>query len=158
MRWLPRKAVATEDGRRTLRRSLLASLLAVTGAVAAALWGWRPRVADGGGYREVARWRIPGGEGRFVAVGLNPSLDELRALGERLREELRDRDNAVVMVFDDPEAARQVRRGSRYIGEERFQAALAHQRAVYIKQAGRGEHSLSIYERYPTVVREVVRY
>jgi len=66
-------------------------------------------------------------------------------------------DNAIVMVFDDAEAARQVRRGSRVIGEERFQAALRHQRAMYLKSTGRGEQSLIIYDPYP-VAREVIGY
>lgn len=29
-------------------------------------------------YQEVARWKIPGGEGRFIAVGPAPSAEELR--------------------------------------------------------------------------------
>jgi hypothetical protein len=61
------------------------------------------------------------------------------------------------MIFDDPEAARQAHRGSRSIGEERFRAAILHQRAMYVKQTARGEHSLVIYDRYPDS-REVIRY
>jgi hypothetical protein len=61
------------------------------------------------------------------------------------------------MVFDDPMAARQVRRGSRIIGEVRFQAALLHQKAMYLKSSARGEHSFTIYDVYP-VPREVIRY
>lgn len=143
---------------RWVRRGLLVSLPIGAGALAAALLaGLRSSPADGRGYQEVARWRIRGGEGRFIAVAREATFDELRALGERLREELRHLDNAVVMIFDNLEAARQVRRGSRTIGEERFQAALTHQRAMYVKQASRGEHSLVIYERYPNP-REVIRY
>ena len=55
-------------------------------------------------------------------------------------------------------AAREVRRGSRVTGEARFQAALAHQRAMYLKQSGRKEESLTLYERYPGRPQQVVRY
>jgi apolipoprotein N-acyltransferase len=142
-------------GRRGLLLSVPLGASALVAAVAAAL---RSSPADGRGYREVARWRIPGGEGRFIAVGPEPTPEELRALGERLREEFRPMDDVVVMVFDDAEAAREVRRGSRVIGEARFEAALARQRAVYLKQSGRQEESLTIYDRYPGAPREVVRY
>jgi hypothetical protein len=60
----------------------------------------------------------------------------------------------VVMVFDDARAARDVRRGSRHIGEARFQAALAHQRAMYLKDAARGEHTFTILV-YP---KEVIHF
>jgi hypothetical protein len=99
----------------------------------------------------VPRWRLPEGEGQFIAVGSEPTLDELRALGERLREEFRHLDNTVVMVFDDPEAARQVRTGSQMLGEEGFQ------RAMYLKSTARGEHRLTLYGSYPEV-RELIRY
>jgi len=36
-------------------------------------------------YQEVARWRLPEGEGWFIAVGSAPTSEGLRALGERLR-------------------------------------------------------------------------
>lgn len=144
--------------RRHMRRGALTSLLVAAGGLAAAaIWEWRPRPATGRGYQDVARWRIPGGQGRFIAVGAGPTAEELRALGEQLRRELRDVENAVVMVFDDAVAAREVRRGSRAIGEERFQAGLAHQRAMYVKQAGRREHSLVLYDGYPRI-KDVVRY
>lgn len=138
-------------------RSLLSSLLAGAGALAVVVGGWRGRPLDGRGYDEVAWWRIPGGEGRFIATPPAPTIDELSNLAERLRQEFSDVSNAVVMVFDDAGAAREVRRGSRHIGEERFQAALDHQRAMYVKQAARGEHRLVVYERYPNA-REVVQY
>jgi len=159
VRSLQRTTVALEnqDGQLRVRRSVLASLLAGAGAVVAGLWAWRPRAADGRGYREVARWKIPGGEGRFIAVGPAPSAEELLAVGGRLREEFGRLEHGIVMIFDDPEAAREVRRGSRNIGEERFEAALRHQRAMYVKQTARGEESLVLYAEYPTA-RGTVRY
>lgn len=108
MRWLERSRLALDapDGGVALRRGALASLLAGTAAVAAAVWGRRPRAADGRGYREVARWEIPGGgEGRFIAVAPGTDSAALRALGEQLREEFRRTATAVVMVFDDAGAA-----------------------------------------------------
>ncbi len=58
-------------------------------------------------------------------------------------------------AVSDPEAAREVRKGSRRIGEERFQAALRHQRAMYMKQPARGEHRLVIYSSYPAINGEI---
>ena len=140
------------------RRGLLTSVLAGAGAVAATvMWGSRPRAAHGRGYQEVAWWRVSGGEGRFIAVGPDPTGDELRALGEHLREEFRRLENAVVMVFDQPEAARLVRQGSKTIGEEPFKTAIHHQRAMYVKQPARNEHRLVIYDSYPRI-REEIRY
>ncbi len=134
------------------------------------LFGLRGRAADGRGgpsqtafgwsgapAREVARWRHPAGEGRFIAIRARPTRTELLALGEVLRREYGQHDNIVVMVFDDPAAAREVRRGSKIIGEARFQAALAHQRAMYTKDRARGVHSFTIYQNYP-VPHEVIRY
>jgi apolipoprotein N-acyltransferase len=107
-----------------------------------------PRLSPANGrvYRDVARWRIPGGEGRFIAVGPDPTSDELRALGDRLREDFRHLENVVVMVFDNVKAARRAYFGFRRIGDEGFEAALAHHRAMYVKQAGRGEERLSVYD------------
>lgn len=140
------------------RRGLLLSLPIGAGLIAAGrLSGHGSSPARGRGYEEVARWRISGGEGRFIAVGPVPSPDELRILGERLREEFRRLDNAIVMVFDDAEAAREARRGSRITGEERFQAALRHQRAMYFKSRAKGEESFTVYDAYPSA-REVIRY
>lgn len=140
------------------RRGFLASLLAGAGALAVAVvLGLFPRAAHDRGYQQVVRWSRPEGEGLFIVTGPEPSMDELRALGERLRHEFRYQENVVVMIFDDVRAAREVYRGSRLIGEKRFQAALAHQRAMYLKNIARGEHTFTIYASYP-LVREVIRY
>jgi hypothetical protein len=152
--------VASGSLARTLKtkRGFLASLLGVAGALAAAaVLGFRPHAANDRGYRRVVRWNHPEGEGLLIAVGPEPSADELRALGGRLRSELLDRENIVVMIFDDTRAAREVSRGSRIIGEKRFRAALAHQRAMYLKNVERREHNFTIYASYP-VAREVIRF
>ncbi len=140
------------------RRGFLASLLAGAGAfLAAVVSGLRPRLGHDRGYQRVVWWSRPEGEGLFIATGPEPSVEGLRTLGERLRQEFRDRESVVVMIFDDVRAAREVSRGSRLIGERRFQAALAHQRGMYLKNVLRGEHSFIIYASYP-MIREVIRY
>ena len=66
-------------------------------------------------------------------------------------------DNVVVMIFDDANAAREVRRGSRIVSETEFQAALVHQRAMYLKSSARDEDSFTIYDSYPNI-SEVIRF
>jgi hypothetical protein len=61
------------------------------------------------------------------------------------------------MVFDSAEAGRQVRRGSRIVGERGFQEALTHQRAMYLKDTSRKEHTLTLYAVF-LQPREVIRY
>ncbi|MBI3015513.1 MAG: hypothetical protein HYY65_10740 [Candidatus Tectomicrobia bacterium] len=142
------------------RRRLLTLTLAGAGVAAAAMVsGFRlyPRTSPSGGYRRVVGWNYPEGEGLFIAVKPEPSVDELRTLGRNLHQEFQDRDNMVVMIFDDSRAALDASRGSRLLGEKRFQAALAHQRAMYFKEAARGEDSLTIYAAYPAT-REVIRF
>ena len=138
------------------QRSLRIFLMGGVGALGAALFARTRWIsADGQGYREVARWSVPDGAGRFIAVGSDATERDLRALGEELRGESRNLENAVVMVFDDAAAAREARRGSRVIGEGRFQAALRHQRAMYVKRSAMGEHRLVIYRSYPEVLDEL---
>lgn len=150
-------ALGDETGRLDVRRGALAALVGAAGAMAAVVWGWRRQAAGGASDHIVARWAIPGGEGRFVAIGPDSGTRDLRALADRMREDFAGHENGVAMIFDDAPAARDVRRGSRNLGEERFRAALRHQRAMYVKHAARGEESLVVYTDYP-VVRETFRY
>lgn len=150
---------ANEAGSVSTRRGIVLGMLGGLGAViAAVISGVRfpAGIFAGRGYERVASWKFPGGEGLFIATEAGPTPEDLRILGSKLRDEFRDRHNMVVMIFDDARAAREVSRGSRIIGEEKFQAALAHQRAMYLKETDRKEHSLTIYARYP-VKREVIR-
>ena len=93
----------------------------------------------------------------IVAVRPGPRPENLRLLGQRLKDEFAHVDHAVVMVFDDAEAVRLVRQGSRIIGEKKFQRALLNQRAMYLKSSARDEHSFTIYDTYPQP-RDVIRY
>ncbi len=146
-----RLALGDETGRLDARRGALAALVAATGAIAAGVWGWRPHAAGGDGYQLVAQWTIPGGEGRFVVIRPAPGAKDLHAVADRMREDFSRHENGMAMIFDDVQAARDARHGSRNLGEERFRAALRHQRAMYVKHSARGEESLVVYADYPIV-------
>lgn len=109
-------------------------------------------------YQRVIGWSYQeGGGGLFVATKPSPKIEELRALGRMLSLEFRNQENMAIMVFDAVWAARDASRGSRKIGEKRFQAALSHQKAMYFRQSARAENSFNIYDNYPKV-REVIRF
>src|SRR5882672_3722900 len=58
-------------------------------------------------YKIVEQWSIPnGGFGRAILVKANPTETELRALGERLRQDTRNDRNAFIFVYDEEGAAR----------------------------------------------------
>lgn len=96
-------------------------------------------------------------KGLMIAISPHSTEEELRGVGKRLHDKFRGvNNNVAVMVFDDATAARQVRKGSRNVDEARFEAALIHQRAMYLKSASRGEESFTIYKSYPAVA-EVIR-
>ena len=141
------------------RQRVVMALLLGAGSVALGWVSWLlPSATDRRSYKVVAQWRIPGGgKGLILAVGTDPSHEDLRLVGERLKEKFGHLDHAVVMVFDDAEAAHLVRQGSRIIGEEKFRSALLHQRAMYLRSSARGVHTLTIYEIYPEP-REIINY
>lgn len=121
----PSLPLTGRPGRLAGRRGVLAAVIAAAGAAGSGVWGWWLRAAGGDGYEVVATWRIPGGEGWFVVVPPEPDDGALRALVERLRTRFSAHENGVAMIFDDPQAARDVRRGSRNLGEERFRGRTA---------------------------------
>jgi len=135
------------------RRRLIASGLLGVGTLAAApFFVSRFSGLGFGEYQVIAEWQIPGGgKGMIIATRESSGLEQLRALVERFRQRFRGVDNVTVMIFDDAAAAAQVRRGSRHVSEPQFEAALAHQRAMYLKSLGRGQESLTIYDAYPAV-------
>lgn len=143
------------EARRTSRRSLLKYALGTLGSLAApsadvALSPSRSTAS----YRVVDRRDLSGGgTGLFIAVAPGLTGEGLKALGEQLRAEFHWQPNLAVEVFDDVEAARTVRAGSRVVGEEPFTAAKAHQRASYRKNARSGQDVLTIYGESPERVR-----
>lgn len=141
------------------RRGVIASLLLGLGALAAKSFSWLNfPAADGGEYQVITEWQIAAGsKGLMIAISPHSTVEELRSLGKRLQDKFQGVDNAAVMVFDDAAAAREVRKGSRTVDEARFQAALSHQRAIYLKSTSRGEDSFTIYKSYP-VVAETIRF
>ena len=142
------------------RRGVIASLLIGMGGLAVKSFSWfHFSAADGGeDYQVIAQWQVPtGGKGLIIAMSPGSTLQELRALGNRVQERFHGVDNVVVMIFDDANAAREVRRGSRIVSETEFQAALVHQRAMYLKSSARDEDSFTIYDSYPNI-REVIRF
>jgi hypothetical protein len=123
------------------RRTLaVAGILALVGAGAGAIGsGLAPRLAGygGPGYEVVDRWELRGGGyGMYVAVAPGLTPEDLRRLGERLRDGTAREPGAVVIVFDDAQAARTVRTGARVVGNEAYERAIPHQLAIYLKQAG----------------------
>jgi hypothetical protein len=142
------------------RRGVIASLLLGTGTLAAKSFSWLQFSPTDGGedYQVIAQWQVPtGGKGLIIAISPGSTLEELRALGKRVQERFHGVDNVAVMIFDDANAARKVRRGSRIISETEFQAALVHQRAMYLKSSARDEDSFTIYDSYPNI-SEVIRF
>ena len=141
------------------RRGLIASLLIGAGTLAAKSFAWLNfSSAHGGEYQVIVEWENAAADkGLMIAISPDSTLEELRALGKRLQGRFHGVDNVAVMIFDDAGAALQVRKGSRNVDEVRFQAALRHQRAMYLKHSDRGEETLTVYKSYP-VVGEVIRY
>lgn len=141
------------------RRGVIGSLLIGMGTLAVKSFAWLNfSSARGGEYQVIAEWEnTAAGRGLMIAISPDSTLEELRALGKRLQGRFHGVDNVAVMIFDDAGAALQVRKGSRNVDEARFQAALRHQRAMYLKSLDRGEETLTVYKSYP-VVGEVIRF
>ena len=140
------------------RRGVIASLFIGAGTLAVKSFAWLNfSSAHDGEYQVIAEWEnTAAGKGLMIAITPDSTLEQLRALGQHLQDRFREVDNAAVMIFDDAAAALQVRKGSRNVDETLFQAALGHQRAMYLKSLARGVESLTIYKSYP-VVSEVIR-
>ena len=141
------------------RRGALVSLLVGMATVVAKYFSWFDFSSAGREeYRVIADWQsTPDSRGLIISISPHSTWEDLRGIGKRLHDKFHDVDNVAVMVFDDAAAARQIRRGSRYVDETRFQAALAHQQGMYLKSARRGKDDFTIYKPYP-VVSEVIRF
>lgn len=141
------------------RRGVIALLLLGAGTLAVKSFPWVRFFHDRGReYQVIAEWQIPtDGKGMIIAIRPDSTPEELRTLGRSLQDKFHTVDDVVVMVFDDAEAARRVRKGSRVVAEKQFQEALVHQRAMYLKSVIRGKDSFTIYKPYP-VIDEVIRF
>jgi hypothetical protein len=141
------------------RRGVITSLLIGAGILAVKSFSWLNfSSAHGREYQVIAEWEnAAASKGLMIAISPHLTLEELRALGKGLQDRFHGVDNAAVMIFDDAGAALQVRKGSRNVDETQFQAALRHQRAMYLKSLARGEETLTVYKPYP-VIGEVIRF
>ena len=140
------------------RRSFLglAGVLTMLAGIPAFL-GLQTRSSDSP-YAVVDRWPLSGGgQGLFIVTRPNINNAELKELGTQLRDEFRNEPNMVVQIFDDAAAAKDARAGSRIVGEPKFRAALAHQKASYLKNAATGQHSLTILSEPQQIVRYSAR-
>lgn len=137
------------------RRQVLAYIAGALGALAATGLLLRPgRDAPAGrSYRVVDERRLAiGGLGLFIAVQKGLSRESLLGLGDGLRNEYAAQPNMVISLFDNVDAARTVKLGSRVVGEGSFQAAMAHQVAFYMKDSRTGLHDFTIYGEPPEAV------
>jgi len=97
-------------------------------------------------YKIVEQWSIPnGGFGRAILVKANPTETELRALGERLRQDTRNDRNAFIFVYDDEGAARNRRAAfAEKLSKGELKHHDRHQVAKYFRNANTGFHELDI--------------
>ena len=97
-------------------------------------------------YKVLEQWSIPnGGFGRAIVVKANPTEEELRALGEKLRQDTRNERNAFVFVYDDERAARNRRAAfSEKLPKTDLRHHDRHQVAKYFRNANTGFHELDI--------------
>lgn len=129
------------------RRHFLSYVAGSLGVVATSGFLWiRRQTEPRGPYQVIDSWKLPiGGLGLFITTDKAPSRTSLDALSQSLQREYESQPNMVVSIFDDAAAARTVRKGSRVVGEDAFQAAMAHQVAFYVKDARIGRHTLTVH-------------
>lgn len=87
-----------------------------------------------------------GGFGRVIVVAPNPSAAELRAFGEKLRQDTRNERNAFVWLYDDERAAR-IRRAltSENLPKSELRHHDRHYLALYSRNASTGLHEFEYY-------------
>lgn len=129
-------------------RALLAGLLAILilfnhGVVAQTPAGHlsykvleQRSITNGGFYRTI------------VVSKVNPSEADLRALGEKLKQDTKSERNAWIWVYDDERAARnRLAAGSEKLTKTELQHHDRHWVALYSRNANTGHHELQIYPR-----------
>jgi len=100
----------------------------------------------GPAYKVIEQWSIPnGGFGRVIVVAPSPGEADLRALGEKLRQDTRNERNAVVFVYDDSRAAEYRRAAiSEKLPKAELQHHDRHRVAMYLRNVNTGFHELDI--------------
>ena len=97
-------------------------------------------------YKVVEQWSIRnGGFGRAIVIKPNPTEAELRALGEKLKQDTRNERNAFVFVYDDERAARnRLAAFTEKLPKAELRYHDRHQVAKYFRNANTGFHELDI--------------
>jgi hypothetical protein len=97
-------------------------------------------------YTVLEQWGLPnGGFGRTIVVKANPTEEELRTLGEKLRQDTRHERNAFIFVYDDERAARnRLAAFSEKLPSADLRHHDRHQVAKYFRNANTGFHELDI--------------
>lgn len=98
-------------------------------------------------YKIVEQWNIPnGGSGKTIVVNKsNPTEQELRALGEKLKQDTKYDRNAFIFVYDDEQAARnRLAAISERLNKTEIQHHDQHRIAQYFRNINTGFHELVI--------------
>lgn len=133
--------------RTTSRRSLLKYALGALGSIAAPASDVPSASPANRSYQVVDRRELSdGGLGLFIVVAQTTTKEELAGLAGQLRIDFGSSPSVVAEVFDDADAARTVRAGSRVVGEDRFRAAQAHQKASYHRTRRPVQDVFRVYE------------
>lgn len=100
----------------------------------------------GTSYKILEQWSIPnGGFVRVIVTNVNPTEPELRALGEKLRQDTKDERNAVVYVYDDEHAGRDARAAfSEQLSKTDLQHHDRHRVGTYWRNANTGLHEFDM--------------
>lgn len=98
------------------------------------------------GYKVIEEWKIPnGGYGRAVVVKPNPVESELRALGEKLKQDTKRDRNAFIFIYDDEKAARNRRAAAAdRLAREDLKHYDKHFVGTYFRNGNTGFHQLTI--------------
>ena len=97
-------------------------------------------------YKVVEQWTITnGGFGRTIVVAPNPTEENLRALGDRLRQDTKNDRNAIVFVYDDDRAAaNRLAAILEKLASVDLRHHDRHRVAMYLRNANTGFHELDI--------------
>jgi hypothetical protein len=125
-----------------IRDVMFIGLLGCVGAAAPT----RAHAAGPADYVVVEQWPIPnGGFGKAVVVKAKPTEADLRAVGDRLRQDTKADRNAFIFIYDDRTAAMDRKRA---MADTLSKTALAHHDrhmvGKYFRNANTGFHLLEM--------------